>query len=148
MQALFVGDPTDASDKQKIAAFGDPLVNMAGRVLADPNNPGFSFGFQTNDLMVGITTQLQNNRARFLTQLPPQKPLYSQHGQPSTWYAHDRENCQPLPQLLPLDCVALNDAAQNEAVTSWVTIMVTRIQAAMQILRNQVILPNIPYTTV
>jgi hypothetical protein len=147
MQALFVGDPTDASDKQKISAFGDPLVNMAGRVLADPNNPGFSFGFQTNDLMVGITTQMQNNRARFLTQLPLQKPSYP-NGQPPTWFAHDRDECRPLPQLQPLDCVIANDAAQNEAVTAWIAIMVSRIQAAMAILRNQVILPNIPYTTV
>jgi hypothetical protein len=44
--------------------------------------------------------------------------------------------------------VIANDAAQNEAVTAWIAIMVSRIQAAMAILRNQVILPNIPYTTV
>ena len=32
LQALFVGDPTDATDKAKIAAFGDPVVNIAGKL--------------------------------------------------------------------------------------------------------------------
>ena len=151
MTATFVGDSADASDKQKIAAFGDPLVNLAGRTLVDPNSPSFVFGFQTNELNVGLTTQMQNFVARFLTNLPPvPAPPPGQPVSPS-WFQHERHrehHEQGVPQLGPLDCVVLNDAAQNEAVTAWVAIMVQRIQAAMAILRAQVIGSTIPPTTV
>ena len=151
LSATFVGDPTDPSDKQKIAAFGDPLVNLAGKVLTDPNNPSFTFGFQTNELNVGLTTQMQNYTARFLTSLPsvPAPPP----GQPvsPTWFEHDRDRHRRehgIPLLGPLDCVVANEASQNEAATAWVATMVSRIQATMSDLRSQIILPNIPATTV
>src|ERR1700674_997164 len=69
LQALFVGDPTDLTDKQKIAAFGDPVVNIAGN-FADPNNPSFTFQFPTTELYVGITTQMSSYTARFMEALP------------------------------------------------------------------------------
>jgi hypothetical protein len=149
MQALFVGDPTDASDKQKIAAFGDPLVNMAGRTLVDPNNPSFTFGFQTDQLNVGITTQMQNYTARFLTGLPPVPPPPQGGCEPNpTWFPCDRDIPQGKSTLRPLDCIVANEAAQNEAAQAWVNIMVSRISASMAILRSQVIVPTIPNSTV
>src|SRR5271168_2152420 len=65
IQALFVGDQTDATDKAKIAAFGDPVVQIAGN-FSDPNNPTFTFQFPTTELWVGITTQLSSYTARFI----------------------------------------------------------------------------------
>ncbi|HEV2174285.1 MAG TPA: hypothetical protein VGR71_11995 [Nitrospira sp.] len=150
LTATFVGDATDASDKQKIAAFGDPQINLAGKVLQDPNNPSFTFGFQTDQLIVGLTTQMQNFTARFLTQLPP---VTTPTGQPSvpTWFKRHREEEERehgVPILGPLDCIVASEAAQNEAATAWVAIMVTRIQSAMGILRSQIVIPTIPPTTV
>jgi hypothetical protein len=37
LQAMFIGDSTDATDKALMAAFGDPEVNIAGS-FTDPNN--------------------------------------------------------------------------------------------------------------
>src|SRR5271157_1684326 len=149
MSATFVGDPTDPSDKQKIAAFGDPLVNLAGRVLVDPNNPSFTFGFQADTLNVGLTTQMQNYIARFLTGLPPTPA--PPPGQPVTpnWFEtnrhHERREAG-IATLGPLDCIVANEAAQNEAAVAWINIMVSRIQAAMAILRGQTIVPQVPPT--
>jgi hypothetical protein len=151
LTATFVGDSTDASDKQKIAAFGDPIVNYTGKLLVDPNNPSFTFGFQSQELNVGITTQMQNYIARFLTGLPPVPA--PPPGQPvtPTWFEANRhrEHCEAgISMLGPTDCVVADEAGQNEAATAWVAIMVQRIQAAMGILRSQVVLPQIPPTTV
>jgi hypothetical protein len=149
--ASFVGDSTDPTDKQKIAAFGDPLVNFAGKTLVDPNNPSFTFGFQTNELNVGITTQMQNYTARFLTGLPPAALPGGGHAQPPTWFEHNRhrEHCESgVPVLGPTDCVVATEAAQNEAATAWVATMIQRIQASMAILRAQIVLPTIGPTTV
>lgn len=149
LSATFVGDPTDPSDKQKIAAFGDPLVNLGGKVLTDPNNPSFIFGFQADILNVGLTTQMQNYMARFLTGLPPVPAPPPGQPTPPSWFEHHRDRERDhIPQLGPLDCVVANEAAQNEAAAAWVTIMVQRIQAAVAILRGQIILPTIPPTTV
>src|SRR5208337_1428567 len=148
LQALFVGDPTDASDKQKIAAFGDPLVNLAGRTLVDPNNPSFNFGFQTDQLNVGITTQMLNYTARFLTGLPPTPPPPQGCAPNPAWFPCDHPEERGKSLLQPLDCVVATEAAQNEAAQAWVNIMVSRIQASMSILRSQVIVPTIPNTTV
>jgi len=52
IQATFVGGQTDASDKQKIAAFGDPVVQIAGNFV-DPNNPSFTFQFPLTQLLQG-----------------------------------------------------------------------------------------------
>lgn len=147
--ATFVGDPTDPSDKQKIAAFGDPIINYTGRVLVDPNNPSFTFGFTSQELNVGLTTQMQNYTARFLTQLPP-VPAPPVGINPS-WFESERQREQHqhgVPRLGVTDCIVATEAAQNEAATAWVAIMVQRIQAAMSILRTQIVLPTIPPTTI
>ena len=131
LQALFVGDPTDASDKQKIAAFGDPVVNIAGN-FADPSNPSFTFQFPTTELWVGVTTQMSSQTARFMEALPSQQ-------NPN----------QPAPIQGPLDCVTVNP---SEAAQAWANILMAagtgRIAQAMMQLRSQMIVPTIPDTTV
>lgn len=131
LQALFVGDPSDATDKAKIAAFGDPQVNIAGS-FSDPNNPSFTFQFPTTELWVGVTTQMSSQTARFMEALPgPQNPN------------------QPAPVQGPLDCVTNNP---SEAATAWANILMApvtgRIAQAMQQLRSQSLVPTIPDTTV
>ena len=131
IQALFVGDPTDPTDKQKIAAFGDPVVNIAG-TFADPSNPTFTFQFPLTEMWVGVTTQLSSQTVRFMEALPsPVNPN------------------QPAPIQGPLDCVTQNP---SEAATAWANIMMApvtgRIAQAMQQLRSQILVPTIPPTTV
>jgi len=131
LQALFVGDPTDATDKAKIAAFGDPVVQIAGN-FSDPNNPTFTFQFPTTELWVGVTTQLSSYTARFMESLPgPQNPN------------------QPAPIQGPLDCITINP---SEAATAWANILMMpgtgRIAQAMMQLRAMMLVPTIPPTTV
>jgi len=131
LQCLFVGDPTDASDKAKIAAFGDPQINIAGS-FTDPSNPSFTFAFPLTELWVGVTTQLSSYTARFMEALPgPANPN------------------QPAPVQGPLDCVTINP---SEAATAWANIMMApgtgRISQAMMQLRSMMIVPPIPPTTV
>jgi hypothetical protein len=131
LQALFVGDPTDATDKAKIAAFGDPVVQIAGNFV-DPNNPAFTFAFPTTELWVGITTQLSSQTARFMEALPgPQNPN------------------QPAPVQGPLDCVTINP---SEAAQAWANVLMMpgtgRIAQSMMQLRSQMLVPTIPSTTV
>lgn len=126
LQATFVGDATDASDKQKIAAFGDPQINIAG-TFTDPNNPTFTFQFPTTELWVGITTQLSSQVARFMEALPgTQNPN------------------MPAPIQGPMDCVTTNP---SEAASAWANIIMTpgtgRIAQAMQQLRQQTLVPII-----
>ena len=131
IQATFVGGQTDASDKQKIAAFGDPVVQIAGNFV-DPNNPSFTFQFPTTQLYVGITTQLSSYTARFMEALPgAQNPN------------------QPAPIQGPLDCITTNP---SEAAQAWTNIMIMpgsgRIAQAMMQLRSNVLVPTIPPTNV
>ena len=131
LQALFVGDPTDATDKAKIAAFGDPVVQIAGN-FSDPNNPTFTFQFPTTELWVGITTQLSSYTARFMESLPgPMNPN------------------QPAPIQGPLDCITVNP---SEAAQAWANILMMpgtgRIAQSMMQLRSNMLVPTIPPTTV
>jgi hypothetical protein len=131
LQALFVGDPQDASDKAKIAAFGDPLVNIAG-TFSDPQNPSFSFQFPLTEQWVGVTTQMSSFTARFMEALP----------------MVPNPN-QPAPIQGPLDCVTTNP---SEAAQAWANILMApgtgRIAQAMMQLRSQMLVPVIPDTTV
>ena len=127
IQASFVGDPSDATDKQKIAAFGDPLVNIAG-TFADPQQPSFTFQFPTTEKFVGITTQLASQTANFMLALPAQ-------GNPN----------QPAPIQGPMDCVTTNP---SEAASAWYAVVVGRIQQAMQALRAKFLVPTLPDYTV
>lgn len=132
LQALFVGDPTDASDKAKIAAFGDPVVNIAGS-FADPNNPSFTFQFPTTEQWVGITTQLSSLSVRFMEALP----------------SGINPN-QPAPIQGPLDCITTNP---SEAAQAWYNVMAgsgagSRIGQAMMQLRSNMLVPSLPSTTI
>jgi hypothetical protein len=131
LTALFVGDPTDQSDKQKIAAFGDPVVNIAG-TFVDPMNPSFTFAFPTTEMWVGVTTQLSSQTVRFMEALPS---IVNPN--------------QPAPIQGPLDCVTINP---SEAAVAWANIMMApvsgRIAQAMQQLRSNTVVPTIPPTTV
>jgi hypothetical protein len=131
IQATFVGDPTDQMDKQKIAAFGDPQVNVAGNFV-DPSNPSFTFMFPTTEMYVGITTQLANVTARFMEALP-------QAINPN----------QPAPIQGPLDCVTVNP---SEAATAWANVLMMagtgRIAQAMAQLRGNMLVMPIPDTTI
>lgn len=131
LQALFVGDQTDASDKAKIAAFGDPVVQIAG-TFVDPNNPSFTFAFPLTELWVGVTTQMSSYTARFMEALPgPVNPN------------------QPAPIQGPLDCVTQNP---SEAAQAWANILMMpgtgRIAQAMMQLRSNMLVPQIAPTTV
>jgi hypothetical protein len=132
LQASFVGDVNDTTDKSKILAFGDPQVNIAG-TFTDPNPPGtFSFQFPTTQLLVGITTQLQNYTAQFMTALPPSPG-------PN----------QPVPVQGPLQVVTTDPA---KAAQIWYSVMASlgpssRIGQAIQSLRAQSVVPSLTDTT-
>jgi len=131
LQALFIGGPTDQSDKALIAAFGDPVVNIAGNFV-DPNNPAFTFAFPLTELWVGVTTQMSSYTARFMEALPgPVNPN------------------QPAPIQGPLDCITVNP---SEAAQAWANILMMpgtgRIAQAMMELRSNMLVPTIPPTNV
>jgi len=127
LQATFVGDPTDASDKALIAAFGDPPVNMAG-TFSDPNNPAFTFLFPTTDLFLGITTQMGSSFVRFMMALPgPQNPN------------------QPAPIQGELDCITTNP---SEACEAYYAVMLQRITQSMNILRQKMLVPTLTAATI
>jgi hypothetical protein len=114
MQATFIGDVTDITDKQRIQAYGDPLVNLGG-LFTDPANTSFSFTFPASQLFAGLTTQMSSFTARFMVNLP----VATQPG----W---------PPPAQGPLDCVTIEPV---EAATVWASAIETQALAAMTILR-------------
>lgn len=113
LQASFVGDANDITDKTRIAAYGDPQVNMAG-TFVDPVGGVFTFAFPVSDYVKGITTELSSNSVKFMTQLPATVVGQS----PSVQGA--------------LDCVTSDPIA---AATAWVAVMNTRITASLVALR-------------
>jgi hypothetical protein len=116
LQASFVGGSSaslDATDKSRIAAYGDPKVNLAGTFI-DPVGGVFTFAFPVSDYNKGITTELSSSPVNFMTQLP-----VSVVGQP------------PVVQG-PLDCVTSDPVA---AATAWVAVMDTRITDSLAVLR-------------
>lgn len=136
MQASFVGDPTDTTDQQRIAAFGDPKVNLAG-LFTDPNNTQFTFVFPASELYVGITTQMQNFSARFFAALPTQ-PLpntpFNPYGSTASWNPFASQNGlnTPLFQQGDLDCLTTDPA---HAASVWAAAIDSRVQSAMTALR-------------
>lgn len=113
LQAQFVGDATDATDKQRISAYGDPKVNMAG-TFVDPLDGTFTFQLGAPEVYKGITTELLSNNVKFMTQLPIGIPG------------------QPTPSLGALDCIT-SDPTRAAGVYN--TVMATRITASMTTLR-------------
>ena len=127
IQALFVGDMTDATDKALIGAFGDPEVNIAGS-FNDPNNPVFTFMFPSTQNYVGITTQMSSQIAQFMMALPQvQNPN------------------QPAPIQGAMDCITTNP---SEAATAWFNVVATNIRQQMINLRSQTLVPIINPVTV
>jgi len=110
LQPSFVGDVTDASDKGRVAAYGDPQVNLAGNFL-DPVGGVFTFSFPVIDYRKGITTELANTTVRFMTQLPITTPPAVQG---------------------PLDCITSDPVT---AAGIWTTVMGSRILASLTTLR-------------
>lgn len=114
MQAQFIGDSTDVGDKQRIGAFGDPQVNLAGQMV-DAQQTSFVISFPTTELYVGLTTQMLTYTARFMNALPPAVL-------PG----------QPAPAQGPLDCITTDP---QHAATLWASTVQTRAQMAMTTLR-------------
>jgi hypothetical protein len=114
MEAQFIGDSTDATDQQRIAAYGDPQVNLSG-MFTDPTNTAFTFSFPATQLFVGITTQMSSFPARFMTALPPGTLPWN-----------------PNPVQGQLDCLTTNPV---RAATVWAAAMDTAIATALTTLR-------------
>jgi hypothetical protein len=115
MQATFIGDSTDITDKQRIQAYGDPLINLGG-LFTDPGTPSFSFTFPARELFVGLTTQMSSFTARFMVALP----VATMPG----W---------PPPTQGPLDCITTGPV---EAATVWAAKIETQALAVMTVLRS------------
>lgn len=119
LQASFVAGltgvtgATDDTDKARIAAYGDPRVNLGG-TFTDPLDNTFTFQMGSQENLRGITTEMMNYPARFMTQLP----LTPAGSAPSV--------------LGPLDCITSNPV---KAATAWSTVVVSRIESAMTTLR-------------
>lgn len=105
LETSFVGDPTDATDKQRIQAYGDPKVNLGGEFV-DPGDPAFTFQVSTREIFRGITTEMSNS------------PVYF--------------SATPLNPPSALDCI---NADPIRAATVWVTVMSSRVTQAMTALR-------------
>ena len=73
LQAQFTGDSTDAADRTRIGAYGDPQVNLGG-TFSDPSDTAFVFSSGSTAVNVGITTEMHNNNVQFMTTLPPAVP--------------------------------------------------------------------------
>lgn len=108
LQAMYVGDVNDETDKSRIAAYGDPKVNLAGAFI-DPVGGVFTFTFPVSEFYKGITTELAAAPVRFMTQLPV-----------------------GVGTQLPTDCITSDPVA---AATAWVAVMDSRIEAKMVTLR-------------
>ena len=141
LQALFVGDPTDANDKALIAAFGDPQISLVGSGTFTDNTtmPPFVFTFPTSELFVGITTQMQSKRTRFMLALPSQGGPHTGAG--SSLYNPN----QGAPRQGELDCITTNP---SRAAQVWYDAMIAEITTAMTALRLQTIVPALPPTTI
>lgn len=135
LQASFVGDTTDMTDKSRILQLGDPEVNIAG-TFTDPNDTSstpFTFQMPTTELYVGITLELQNYTATFATALP----------------AATGPNQAP-PIQGPLMVITPDPA---RAAQVWYTVMASagpssRIGQAMQNLRAQALVPTLSDATI
>jgi len=117
LQPSFVGDVTDASDRQRIAAYGDPIVNMSGTFTDSVSMQTFTFSVAGSTYNVGITTALSSSPVRFMSALPVALP-----GQPAVVQG-------------TLDCITGSTVTPVNAATAWAAEMDTRILAAMTSLR-------------
>lgn len=114
LQASFVGDETDDDDKIRIAGWGDPKVNLAGSFSVQSGESTLTFAFPVAEYFKGVTTEMQNSTARFMTQLP-----VAALGQPATVQG-------------PLDCVTSDPIVAAEG---WASTMDERILFVVDLLR-------------
>jgi hypothetical protein len=137
LQALFIGDTTDLSDKALIAAYGDPQVSLVGNgtftgPVPEASPPAtFSFTFPTSEFYVGITTKMSSNTVRFMTSLPSTPAPV---GSPVHSYTPWCNPNSPAGMQGPLDCITIYPAA---ALDIWYSAMLNEITAALTALRNQ-----------
>jgi hypothetical protein len=110
LNAKFVGDITDADDQRRIAAYGDPLINLGGTFV----DSGFTFNTTASDYYVKLTTEMSSKAIRFFQAIPQAAPG------------------QTAAQLGPLDVVTADPV---HAATYYTTQIGNRIQAAMVTLR-------------
>lgn len=132
IQASFVGDASDATDRAKIAAFGDPQISLVGSngvfTGVDPNGGAtFTFQFPTTSFPVGITTTMSSQSVRFMSSLPAPAPGSSVAVQGA------------------LDCITTDPSG---AAQFWYNAMIGEIQNAMTALRNQQLVPTLNAQTV
>ena len=73
MTVKFTGEVTDADDQKRIAAYGDPLVNMGG-TFVDPLDSAFSFNTASSDYYAKLTTEMSSKAIRFFKALPQTAP--------------------------------------------------------------------------
>jgi hypothetical protein len=155
MKAAFVGDPTDATDQQRITAYGDPIVNLGG-LFTDPNDASFKFTFPAQQKFVGITTAMANYPVRFMTALPlvpPSGTQWNPYVPTNPFRTSSEEWGSTFPGGIPatqqgaLDCVVTDPV---RAATIWATAIDTQIQAAVAILRTKtpVQLTSLPNATI
>lgn len=136
LQALFIGDSTDMSDKALIAAYGDPQISLVGSgtftgPVPDASPATFSFTFPTTEYYVGITTKMSSNYVRFMTSLPS-TPV--PQGSPVASFTPWCNPNSPAPIQGPLDCITIYPSA---ALDIWYSAMLNEITAALTALRNQ-----------
>jgi len=163
----FTGGVLDVTDKQRISAYGDPSINLAG-TFTDPADSTFSFSFLSTSVTAGITTTIQNYTARFMTTaIPPPVLLpvqtypygypYSIPGgyNPFGYPSYSPPAPIPFPQYQyspagvpsPLDSITPNPV---RAATIWVAAIEAAIQGAMTTLRaiTPVQLTSLPDSTI
>lgn len=127
LSAKFVGDLTDVDDQTRIAAYGDPLINLGG-TFTDPLDNTFTFNTTSSDYYVKLTTEMSSKLVRFFKALP----------QAATG---------TTTSLAPLDVITSDPV---KAATAYNTVVGNRIAAAMTILRaiNPTSLTTLPDKTV
>lgn len=128
LKAQFVGDATDDDDRRRIAAYGDPLVNLGGQ-FTGLGDPAPIYATTSAEVWVGLTQGMPKRTIRFMTQLPEAAP-----GQ--------------LPATLgPLDVLTSDPVG---GATVYVTAIQARVASAMATLRAKtpIQLTSLPDTTV
>lgn len=128
LKPQFLGDPTDADDRARIAAYGDPKVNMGGQ-FAGTGDPAPIYTTGAPEVWVALTTEMPSKVVRFMTRLP------------------DAVLGQPAPAQGPLDVITTDPVA---AATVYVAAIQARIASAVGALRlkSPAKLVSLPDTTV
>lgn len=112
MTTKFTGEVTDAGDQQRIAAYGDPIINLGG-TFVDPMDSSFSFSTAASDYYVKMTSEMSSKATRFFKSLPQ-----TVSGQ--------------APVLAPLDVITTDPV---RAATLYNSIIGDRVNNAMVALR-------------